>query len=105
LRSDKTRATVKRLRISYAAFLIAGVLLITAGTGLTINGGQINATNQAQQAQLLLDKTREENKRAGDEYRAELAKVLSALNAAKQEQTRLLADERSRVYRKTCFPG
>ena len=97
---DTTRAKAFRFRLYYAAFLAAGVLLTAAGTGLTINGGQINAAAMAKQAQGLLDQTRQENERASKEYQAKLLTVLNQLNAAKQEQTRLLTEEKIKGLQK-----
>jgi hypothetical protein len=97
---DTTRAKALRFRLYYAVLLAAGVLLTAAGTGLTINGGQINAVAMAKQAQALLDQTRQENERASKEYQAKLQTVLNQLNAAKQEQTRLLTEEKIKGLQK-----
>jgi hypothetical protein len=97
---DSTRAKVLRFGFYYTALLATGVVLTAAGTGLTINGGQINAAAMTKQAQALLDETRQENERASKEYQAKLLTVLAQLNAAKQEQTRLLTEERIKGLQK-----
>jgi hypothetical protein len=99
-KTERARARLPRLRLFYAACLLAGLILTAAGTGLTINGGQIIAQAQVQQAQAFLNESRQENERARKEYELKIQTVLSALNAARQDQTRLLTDEKIKGLQK-----
>lgn len=92
-RNLETKNKSRWLQRLFIALLILGAVFTGFGTWLTVKGGEINA-------QKLFDETRRENDEARIEYRAELKRVLSALNAAKQEQTRLLTDEKIKGLQK-----
>lgn len=100
-RSDRARnaknplkkRNARKLHALFVAMLLVAGALTAAGTALTINGGQMSAAD-------ILRQTREENDRASREYQAKLSTVLSALNSAKQEQTRLLTDEKIKGLQK-----
>lgn len=90
VRNSKTaerRRKGTRLRWLFGAMLLLAGILTAAGTGLTINGGRIDADKKAAE-------TREENERARGELDRQFRTVLAALNAAKQEQTAALTEQR-----------
>ena len=96
-RKPENKRKSHRLQRLFIVVLVLGGFLTGFGTLLTINGGRLNGDAQAKAAQTLLDATRKENEEARKEYTKQLQMVLLAVNAAKQEQTRLLTEERLKV--------
>jgi len=103
-RSRKARANAQqkvfRFRLAFIATLFVGGACTTFGTLLTIHGGSLEAEAKAREATGLLNQTRAENEQARKEFDAKLQTVLFALNAAKQEQTRILTEEKIKGIRK-----
>src|ERR1700694_4585335 len=91
---------VFRFRITFVATLMLGAPFTTFGTLLTIHGGSLEADAKAREATRLLNQTRAENEQARKEFDAKLQTVLFALNAAKQEQTRILTEEKIKGIRR-----
>jgi hypothetical protein len=98
-RVPATRTRARAFRAGFISLLIIGAILSGFGTWLTINGARADAAVQVAAAQKLLDQTRKDNDQARKEFDSKLQTVLVALNAAKQEQTRLLTEEKIKVIR------
>jgi hypothetical protein len=92
-RNIEAQSKGRWLQRLFVTLLVSGGILTGFGTWLTVEGGETNA-------QRLLDQTRKENDEARRESKAKLEMVLNALNAAKQEQTRLLTDEKIKGLQK-----
>jgi len=103
-RSRKSRANAQqkafRFRVAFIATLLVGAACTTFGTLLTIHGGSLENEAKAREATKLLNQTRLENEQARKEFEAKLQTVLFALNAAKQEQTRILTEEKIKGIRR-----